>query len=833
MPRYRHLEVQATAKARSYTSTLKPHTTYNNPPRQRQVHGGKLVNQLNTIKAAQPAQVARADGSGFYLSPSLTITFESSTDFKLQFESLDLQASGIELLNVVTGEDQITRATIRVPTNKVGVLLNRLEKYRDSQPNAPIPPGKKKKPIDYANLVESINNIKQATLLELWTDPAADYPAANVAITWEVWLREDNPEEPNSLDILTGAAPDLGYAVASKALHFVDRTVVLVRGTREQLSLGASVLGIIAEVRKAKTPASVFDNLNVADQNALIQNLAARVLPPADGSAVVSLLDTGVNHGHPLLAPLINPQRDLHTHSPNWGVNDTGPHGTSMAGLAVYGDLSEVVQLLGDIQLTHGLESHKLIHQPDPHRPELYGVVTIEGINRLEAGVQRPRIFCMAITALDSARGRPSSWSSAIDTLASGADDDVHRVILISAGNTDPANHAQYPSSNELSPIQDPAQSWNAITVGGYTNKVLIDQNVNPGWTPLAQPGALSPFSTTSVMWGSTSKPPFKPDIVMEAGNLGRADPAAQPNELAELMTLSTSHEFAAGQNPLTLMGETSGATALAANLLGQLASKYPSFTPETLRALLIHSAEWTPAMRQAATRDDGSLDTDRLLKLFGYGALNVDNLFTSANNSLTLIAQDEVQPFYKDGKRGIKSKDMNVHALPWPANVLRALPLGTLVEMRVTLSYFIEPSPGERGWDKKYGYASHGLRFKVKRAAETLAAFQARVNSEDQDEDYVHDPVNETGTWVLGSGNPRRGSIHSNVWKGTAQDLADRAHMIVHPSSGWWKTRPGEAKYDSKAKYSLIVSITTPDQATDIYTPVATLINTPIEIVT
>jgi len=26
----------------------------------------------------------------------------------------------------------------------------------------------------------------------------------------------------------------------------------------------------------------------------------------------------------------------------------------------------------------------------------------------------------------------------------------------------------------------------------------------------------------------------------------------------------------------------------------------------------------------------------------------------------------------------------------------------------RVTLSYFVEPSPGERGWDRKYGYLSH-----------------------------------------------------------------------------------------------------------------------------
>jgi len=33
---------------------------------------------------------------------------------------------------------------------------------------------------------------------------------------------------------------------------------------------------------------------------------------------------------------------------------------------------------------------------------------------------------------------------------------------------------------------------------------------------------------------------------------------------------------------------------------------------------------------------------------------------------------------------------------------------------MRITLSYFVEPSPGEVGWKDRYRYASHGLRFEL-----------------------------------------------------------------------------------------------------------------------
>ena len=42
-------------------------------------------------------------------------------------------------------------------------------------------------------------------------------------------------------------------------------------------------------------------------------------------------------------------------------------------------------------------------------------------------------------------------------------------------------------------------------------------------------------------------------------------------------------------------------------------------------------------------------------------------------------------------------------------------------VELRVTLSYFIEPSAARRGWRRRYAYASHGLRFEAKGPSETV----------------------------------------------------------------------------------------------------------------
>ena len=133
----------------------------------------------------------------------------------------------------------------------------------------------------------------------------------------------------------------------------------------------------------------------------------------------------------------------------------------------------------------------------------------------------------------------------------------------------------------------------------------------------------------------------------------------------------------------------------------------------------------------------------------------------------------------------------------------------------------------------KRRDYPSHGLRFKVIRPTEDLDQFKLRINAHDRDDDYDEDHVGETGTWELGTGGPTNGSVHSNTWHGTAAELANRGHIAVHPTIGWWRTRKKENRYEKSVRYSLIVSIYTPKAEVDIYTPVAIQVGVeiPIEI--
>ena len=797
------------------------------PPRARAAHAQHLLSQLEEIAPVAAATAEAQRARGIDAQVGIYLVFESEPDFEMKFESLDVRRSGIELCAVKRLPDNRTQAVVFVPDGKLTFFLKRIASYRDTNtiPRAPGAPTRPKN----QDLVESISDIKLAALEALWTDEHALFPAAADATTWEVWLRAG----PDHLARLRARGPELGLTVGQHTIGFIDRTVVLVHGTQANLAASIEILSSIAELRAPRTSVSFFTGMNAIEQEAWVAELAQRLVPTPAGSPHICLFDTGVNRAHPLLSPVLA-ENDLHTYNPAWGVDDRRGHGTQMAGLATYGDLAALLASVGPVPLTHRMESVKLFNEADPHDKDLYGAVTQESTYRVEVVPDRNRVFCMAVTATDGRdRGRPSSWSSAVDSLAAGTPEGPRRLIVLSAGNTDIAARRNYPNSNMTDAVHDPAQAWNALTVGGYTDKGIIDPTKYPGWHALAARGDLAPCSCTSGTW-MRSKWPIKPDIVLEAGNMATNEEYEDPDYIDDDLQLLTTHHNYTRQRPLMSFGDTSAAAALAARLSAVLWAKYPQFTPETVRALMVHSAEWTPAMLARFTDAGGDIDYEALLRCFGYGVPKESRLLSSADNSLTLIAQGAIQPFFKEDDR-IKTREMRLHTLPWPTEVLQGLQ-NAPVTMRVTLSYFVEPSPGARGLTTRYGYQSHGLRFAVKTALETVQSFERRINKFVREEDYDAQGPGETGRWMFGHGFrsiASLGSIHSDLWTGRAVDLASREHIAVFPTMGWWSKRPHLLGWEKRAHYSLVVTIATPENDVDIYTPVANQIGVPIVIET
>lgn len=164
----------------------------------------------------------------------------------------------------------------------------------------------------------------------------------------------------------------------------------------------------------------------------------------------------------------------------------------------------------------------------------------------------------------------------------------------------------------------------------------------------------------------------------------------------------------------------------------------------------------------------------------------------------------------------------MHVHSLPWPTAALQQLE-ATDVTVRVTLSYFIEPSPGRRGWSSKFRYQSHGLRFKVRGPLDNDETFRQRLSRAFWEEENERPQgLGEPQEWALGARLPNRGSVHSNSWTASAADIANCGEVAVLPVSGWWKERKHLECYHRWARYALVISIETPATDVDLYTPIA-----------
>lgn len=537
-----------------------------------------------------------------------------------------------------------------------------------------------------------------------------------------------------------------------------------------------------------------------------------------------------MNNGHPILGGILA-DNDLHAAHSEWGTGDDDGHGTLMAGLAALGDLQEHLESDATVRVFHSLESVKILPPPPEKNPKhLWGHVTARAISEAEIGAPtRKRITCMAITAEEEQdRGKPSSWSAEIDALASGAGDDKKRLIILSGGNVrEPAEWKNYPISNVTKEIEDPGQSWNALTVGGCTFKTRIDDHTLAGYSAMAPPGGLSPYSRTSLTWPHSDWP-IKPEILFEAANIARSGEGA-PFDADDLQVLSTCGDVTVAH--FGRIHGTSAAAAQAAWMAAQIQCRYPHAWPETIRALLVHSATWTKPMTDAFLKGGGKAAYKKLLRMCGYGMPDLERALFCMKNSLTLVAQSTLQPFQKkDGRYA--TKDMDLYRLPWPKEEL--LKLGeTPVKMRVTLSYFIEPGPGEIGWKDRYRYASHGLRFELNSPGEDEREFQRRINKlmrTEEEGGTTTDSPNDH--WTLGQ-QRNVGSIHSDIWTGRAADLATSRLIAVRPSIGWWRERSHLGKWNKNCRYALVVSVETPSEDIDIYTPVAVQVGiaTPIPI--
>ena len=822
----KHLILGKNGTPQKYTYPRQVIINSNIPPKDRTSHGANLLAQLKTLKNEQDNLQSQTEDYQLESLIGVQISFESYPDINLEFEKLADARSRIEVLNVIQQDNKYV-VTILVPVGKLSVLEKKIEEYLNSSKD-----GKHGTP-KHSTLLNAIAIIRKTALENLWSDDPDLYPSPAEVIWLEVWL----PVLGDRLAVIHDfikLAQIAGIQVSNNILEFPERTVLLAKGSIDAFSSSSLLMSKISELRRAKVTAEFFDHLELNEQRDWLDNLLDRTTFESENPTYVCILDTGVNRGHPLLSPLCS-EDDLFVVDPNWDAADSNGHGTAMAGLAVWGDLSNILAEVTPLQIQHSIESVKLLRFSGDNEDKHLGNITSDGISLAEiANYKRTRIFALALSAINSRdRGKPSAWSATIDALAVDylGENAQRRLMIVCGGNTgdDLTALKGYPQYNELQDIHDPGQAWNALTVGAYTRKVEMRGDINKSYQVLAPEGGLSPYSTTSVTWASAM--PLKPEVVFEGGNMGVDTFSAA--SITSLQLLTTSHDIT--QRLFSSFNATSAATALAAKFAAEIYVQYPALWPETVRALIVHSANWTEAMRSqfAYSKKTEKQKAKHLVRVVGYGVPNLNKALWSLGNSLVMIVEDQLQPFEKLKGKSVSTKDMNLHNLPWPTEQLLALG-ETPIKMTVTLSYFIEPNPSSRNVSSKYRYPSHLLRFEVKRPTESTKQFMERITRTINAEEEGTTNTTTDPNWLLGDFR-NKGSIHKDIWTGSAAELAERGLLAVYPAMGWWRTSTQLEKYNKEARYALIISIEVPEVDIDLYTPILTKIEnrtkSPVEV--
>lgn len=485
--------------------------------------------------------------------------------------------------------------------------------------------------VTYANLLLAIRGF------DSWTPADRTGPALaqlglpdedSSIVDVELWPIERNDERVR----LVRAFEELLRAEHIETLDQLDKESLLMFKLRASAAQ-VDVLLRYRDVRLVDLPPSF--RLELQSLQLDINDLP-NLDPVPDDAPGVCVLDTGIAAAHPLLAPAIGETGNFI--EPGEPAADEDGHGTRVAGLALYGSMTDLLpdRFAPQLRLFAGK-----VFSNDGQDQTHFVEKAVEDAVRYFREEYGCKIFCLAYgdanKVYDGRHVRGLAYT--LDRLSR----ELNILFVVPTGNLlsdeipDDAlqTYPQYLSGSEFR-LLDPATSINSLTVGGLAEFELDHQAQRfperIETTPIARRNQPSPFTRS----GPSVAGAVKPDFVAFGGNVARHH---LRNGFAgqRLGVVSTSRNFADGR----LFDDAPG-TSFAAPQVAHLAATVLRFLPDAsanmVRAILGAHAR-VPGETEILLAEDDELKRG----LGGFGRVVARHLFESDDDAVTLVAEDAI----------------------------------------------------------------------------------------------------------------------------------------------------------------------------------------------
>lgn len=408
----------------------------------------------------------------------------------------------------------------------------------------------------------------------------------------------------------------------------------------------------IASIDKPPKPYVTVSSLNVPKEELEIGN------PPSDSAIGILVMDSGIVSNHPLLEKAVGDEKAIVTRhrskiEEDKPTDDVG-HGTKVAGIALYGDVKECIDRK-NFDPEVWIYSAKVMFaekQPDGtvvaeyDHEELLEHQFEKAVRWVAENYPNCKVVNISFGNLDNRMfsGRKQfNLSSLVDELAK----ELKIVFVISTGNYNDFDLNAYPvyfqyGTNDTIKILEPASSALALTVGSVAPPYGPDaRNQSDISSSPAKTFYPSPFTRV----GPGYKDMVKPELVEIGGNVitGRHQPT---NNIGGKI-ISLNKDFIREGRLFTADIGTSFSTPKVSNCIARLWNKYPDYSPNLIKAIVLSSAsipDERPGFLQDIKLTDNNEELASLLNVYGYGIPSLNKATFSQDNRVLLIANDKIK---------------------------------------------------------------------------------------------------------------------------------------------------------------------------------------------